>query len=98
MWPNVRPIVAVVAVLAVAVITLLPSTTAADVMIADDGSLDADEIWRHLRADRRQQPQRVRRAENPLDSLAWLNLRRYVCGGDANVQCLTDERYVCGWR
>lgn len=34
-------------------------------------------------------------AENPLDAMSWLNLRRFVCGGDANTRCLTDERWVC---
>lgn len=110
MWPNV-PSIAAVALLAVAIIVLqLPPTTAAT-MTADtaaallmggtdgslvDGRIVADEMWRHQRAaERRRRQQRVRRADTPLDSLAWLNLRRYVCGGDADWQCLTDERYVC---
>lgn len=31
--------------------------------------------------------------QSPLDAVSWLNLRRFVCGSEANVRCLTDERY-----
>lgn len=29
---------------------------------------------------------------SPLDPMAWLSLRRLVCGGEANKRCMADER------
>lgn len=62
----------------------------------DDNTLMASANWQRVR--RHQPPPPPPAAANaeslPMDPMAWLSLRRFVCGGEANKRCMADDRYT----
>lgn len=84
------PVLLVLGLAATAVIASWPSAAVGEATGDSNSNRFADDDNWNLRRQRRRPV-----AQSPLDAVSWLNLRRFVCGGgDANVRCLTDERYT----